>query len=201
MKFNKILPYALLVLLIGVYLVTSYDPLSAKVSGKIFWNDELLTLEDSHRGKVVFRPVSGGANCTGAIDTEGNYTVGTGGRDAIAPGDYLISLSVVEVVPAEDPDQLPEGMPITPKMYASPLTSGLTLMVKSGENVHDIRIEGPAYTAPPQELAEGQEEATEAEAESDTSTEEEVKDETNDSVEENTSPEDITSEIKDEVTE
>ncbi len=148
MKNAKFLPYALLVLLIGVYFVVFYDPLSANVVGKVYWNDEVLTLEQSQRGEVVFRPVEGGPNCTGVIDADGNYSLGTGSRAGIFPGDYLISISVVEFMESDDPSALPAGYRVTPNEFASPLTSGLTCMVKGGENVHDIHIKGVASSPP-----------------------------------------------------
>lgn len=211
MKLSKILPYLLLLLLIGVYLVTSYDPLSAKVNGRVFWNDELINLKDSYRGKVVFRPVNGGANSTGVIDSSGSYTVGTGSHEAIAPGDYLVSVSVIEVLPPEKAGDLPEGIPVTPRDYANPTTSGLTCVVKRGENVHDIHIEGPAYVVPVEpdsDLDSGEESETNAEI----SSEQEDAEGVEGSVEEDSQPteamdvdvddsDEVTLDIKEEVSE
>ena len=142
MKLTKVLPYALLVALVAAYFAMNYDPLSAEVSGSVYWNKQVLRLNSGQRGTVQFRPVEGGANCIGKIDSSGAYVIGTGGRSALAPGDYHISVSVVEVVAADEEGALPKGVLISPPDYADPVSSGLTFLVKRGENTHDIHIEG-----------------------------------------------------------
>ncbi|MEM9186250.1 MAG: hypothetical protein AAGB00_07110 [Planctomycetota bacterium] len=137
---------------------------TAQVGGKVLLDGEALSIRDSQRGMVVFRPVAGGATCTGLIDKLGEYQVATGSRSSLVPGDYLVSVRVIELVEATSSGEAPAGKPITPAVYADPLTSGISFLVKSGRNQCDISLDsaaGPAV-APGVMPAEGEVDAESA---------------------------------------
>ncbi|MEM8495151.1 MAG: hypothetical protein AAF663_07155 [Planctomycetota bacterium] len=114
---------------------------------------------------IVFRPVSGGATCTGTVQSDGTYSIATGTRNALVPGDYLVSIRVVELLQSETKGAPPLGRPVTPAVYADPLTSGLSFNVRAGSNTYDLLLEssaGPAVLPRPGAVTDGQgaEEAT-----------------------------------------
>ncbi len=143
-----------LLLLSGVgLLMTGCTDLTAKVTGTVYLDDKPVNITSSQRGMVVFRPTKGGATCTGLIGESGNYSVSTGSESALVPGDYLVSVQVLESVPPKGGDDAPSGKPITPALYADPLTSGLSFVVKGGANEYDIKLDssaGPTVIAPPE---------------------------------------------------
>ncbi len=143
-----------LLLLSCVGLLTNgCSDLTAKVTGTVYLDDKPVNITSSQRGTVVFRPIKGGATCTGLIDKSGSYSVSTGSESALVPGEYLVSVQVLESVPPKGGDDAPSGKPITPALYADPLTSGLSFVVKGGANQYDIKLDssaGPTVIAPPE---------------------------------------------------
>lgn len=117
---------------------------SARVGGVVSLDGEPMKVNSQQRGIVVFRPVEGGATCTGIVDGEGRYTVATGGSNGLVPGDYVVSVRVVELVPTEIEGMPPNAKPLTPAVYSDPLTSGITFMVASGTNQCDISLDSSA---------------------------------------------------------
>lgn len=125
---------------------------TAKVSGVVKLDDSPMKITEGQRGIVVFRPVAGGATCTSLINGDGTYSVATGASAGVTPGDYMVSVRVIELVPGDEEGQGASGQPITPALYADPLTSGL--MFKVGSGVNNVAIEldsqaGPAVLPPP----------------------------------------------------
>ena len=131
--------------------------LSARVSGKVLMDGKPLKVTSDQRGMIVFRPVSGGATCTGLISESGTYEISTGSSLGLSPGDYMISVRVIKLIAASNKNEKPTGVPITPAVYSDPLTSGLVMAVKSGENVEDIKLSSDAGPAvlPEAEVTEG----------------------------------------------
>lgn len=126
--------------------------LNATVSGVVKLDGEVLRCEHNRRGTVVFGPVAGGASATGIIDDNGRYSVRTGSNAGVKPGDYVVGVRVLEIVPHEDGVSAPSGEPITPVLYSNPLTSGLITTLKSGSNTFDIELDssaGPLQAPPP----------------------------------------------------
>lgn len=135
---------------------------TARVSGVVKLDDSPMKITDGQRGMVVFRPVAGGATCASLIDAEGTFSVATGASAGVTPGDYMVSVRVIELVPGEEEGQEASGQAITPALYANPLTSGLMYKVGSGENKLVIELDsmaGPAVLPPPVVEREGDEEA------------------------------------------
>lgn len=120
--------------------------LSADVTGQVLMDDEPLEVAENQRGIVVFRPVSGGPTCSGLLSPEGTFELSTGGATGLAPGDYMVSVRVLELVPAPPGSELPSGTPLTPAVYADPLTSGLLFAIKPGKN--NIKIELSSSAGP-----------------------------------------------------
>ncbi len=137
--------------------------LSANVEGTVSLDDKPVAIQPSQRGTVMLSPVDGGATCSGLIGPNGEYRISTGGASALAPGSYLASVRIVEIVAPQEEQEAPAGRPISPAVYSNPLTSGLTLDVSAGMNRYDIRLQssaGPAVLpvetpAPEEESAEG----------------------------------------------
>lgn len=153
------------VLAIGVMLSTCVLPgcsdLTATVSGRVLMDGKQLQIADDERGMVVFRPVAGGATCSGLLNSSGAFDVSTGSSSALSAGDYLVSVRVVNLLPAEAGSLAPSGRPVTPAVYADPLTSGLVFAVSSGKNEITIELSsdaGPAVLPQPEE-AEGSDSA------------------------------------------
>lgn len=143
---SKRLSSALIAVLAAVGF-TGCSDLSATVKGTVFLDGKPLSVTDSQRGTVVFRPVAGGPTCTGLIGSAGEYNISTGSENGLAPGDYLVSVQVVESQPPRGGSDAPTGKPITPAVYSDPLTSRLNLMVRSGSNRHDIELDSSAGPA------------------------------------------------------
>ncbi|WP_145282385.1 hypothetical protein [Pirellulimonas nuda] len=126
---------------------------TAAVSGTVKLDKAPLAITEGQRGMVVFRPVAGGATCTSLIGADGGYRVATGAASGVVPGDYMVSVRVIELVQGAEGEGA-SGRPITPAVYSDPLTSGLLYTVQSGANQIDIPLEssaGPAVIpSPPQ---------------------------------------------------
>ncbi len=140
-------------LLLLIVLGSGCSDRTASVSGVVKLDDAPLAIAARQRGMVVFRPVAGGATCTSLIDGSGRYSVATGSDTGVVPGDYMVSVRVIELVDGEAGEGA-SGRPITPALYADPLTSGLLYSVQSGSNKIDIALDsgaGPAVlpTPPP----------------------------------------------------
>ncbi len=127
-------------LLAIVFTTSGCSELTATVDGKVYYDGNLIKVKDNQRGKVIFRAVDGGATCMGLIDSEGSYSISTGTTNALVPGDYLVAVSVVEIIQDEDKDLAPKAKSITPSVYSDTLTSGLTFLAKRGANTYDIRL-------------------------------------------------------------
>jgi len=121
--------------------------LTARVTGKILLDGKPLLVGSDERGMIVFRPVAGGPTCSGLISEKGTYEISTGSSVGLTPGDYLVSVRVIKLIPSPNKEEGPAGQPITPAVYADPLTSGLTYSVSSGENALDIKLSSSAGPA------------------------------------------------------
>ncbi|TWT86202.1 hypothetical protein Mal64_39450 [Pseudobythopirellula maris] len=164
---------------------------TATVSGVVQLDGSAMKIGEGQRGMVIFRPVAGGATCTSLITPAGGYSVATGSSAGLAPGDYLVSVRVIELVPGSEGEGA-SGKPITPAVYSDPLTSGLLFTVVNGVNKIVIDLDssaGPAVTptppkneanleeAGPEEAGGAEEEEADAPQESDAATPEPTTDE------------------------
>jgi hypothetical protein len=93
-----------------------------------------LAITSDSRGTVVFQPDGGqGTVSTGMLDSAGHFKLSTGSSAQVAPGKYLIAISVVELVPAKEGVES-GGKRVTQARYASANNSGLEATVAEGPN-------------------------------------------------------------------
>lgn len=118
-------------------------PYDASVAG-------LVTLDGNPipTGTISFVPASGGPQAYAVVDTSGKYEVFTGREAGLPSGDYNVAIVSREpsMTLSEGGGPPPPGKPITPRWYASPTTSGLTLKVEPGSNEIDLQL---SSTPPP----------------------------------------------------
>lgn len=156
------------VLACSVASLAGCSDLTSRVSGQVMLDGKPLEIAEGQRGTVLFRPVEGGPTTTAIIESDGTYTLKTGSASGIKPGDYLVSVRVVEIKPAGEEGAAPTGTPITPAIYADPLQSGFQFNVKSGNNRFDLELDstaGPVYKLEAEPQGEESESATEEDAE------------------------------------
>jgi hypothetical protein len=129
---------------------------TATVAGTVTLDGRPLEMGPAQRGTVVFYPAGGGALATGTIASDATYRLSTGSSTRVAAGDYLVSVRVVEVVPASDEHAEPSGRPVTPAIYGDANTSGFKFAITPGENKCDLALRSDAgpLTAPTAEDAE-----------------------------------------------
>ena len=121
----------------------------AKVSGTVTVDGQPLRGGNDVRVTIQFEPASGsGPMGFGHADENGVYTVSTGSKSGLPPGEYFVACSAVQLIPAKDPSMAPGGRRLTDMKYASARTSGLKLTVQPGSNQFDIPLQGAAKTSP-----------------------------------------------------
>jgi hypothetical protein len=111
--------------------------LPSKVSGVVKLDGAPLSVDGTKitSGAVSFHPVGEGAVATGTIDSSGRYTLDTGIKEGIKPGDYIATV----VATAPPPDDKTPGQRVTPDKYGSKETSDKKVTVVAGNN--DIPLE------------------------------------------------------------
>lgn len=113
----------------------------ATVSGTVTLNGNPIAGGPQMAGMVNFYPESGsGVSAVGMIDESGEYELKSGARNGVAPGAYLVAISVSRITIPTNPDDMPQPTLITPKRYASVTESGLRADVKPGDNTFDFAI-------------------------------------------------------------
>jgi hypothetical protein len=106
------------------------------------------------RGTVAFHPVAGGPAAYARIQENGGYVVRTGREEGLPPGEYFVTVAANEAPTVAQTAQggpPPPGKPITPAWYASKDSSGLKVVVESGDNKLDLELKSqpPAGWKPP----------------------------------------------------
>jgi hypothetical protein len=113
----------------------------ASVSGTVTLDGKPLAGKELLRGTVQFIGKDGrGAAGIGYLDEQGQYKLTTGSQKGIAPGDYLVSVSVTEIIPAKIVGDAPSGRRLTPRRFSDPTKSGFTAEVKPGRNTFDFAL-------------------------------------------------------------
>ena len=132
-------------LLLGVVALMSsgcQKTLPAVVEGVIRIDGQSLPEDASTKGEVMFYPTGGGAAAYGSISTGGKYLVKTGDTEGLEPGEYKVTVRVVEV-PPEPPGGFQNAPPqkmISPPRYQSRDQSDLIKEVQPGKNVIDLDL-------------------------------------------------------------
>jgi hypothetical protein len=101
------------------------------------------------RGTVAFHPVAGGPAAYARIEKNGGYVVRTGREVGLPPGEYFVTVAANEAPTVAQTAQggpPPPGKPITPAWYASRNSSGLKVVVESGDNELNLELNS---TPPP----------------------------------------------------
>lgn len=104
----------------------------AEVTGRVTLDGEPVPA-----GVVTFTPVGGGPSGYGAITPDGRYSVQTGSKNGVPPGDYRVTVAA-NALPSEGvptgPGQLSDGIAplITPARYADPAETPLRATLVSG---------------------------------------------------------------------
>jgi hypothetical protein len=91
-------------------------------------------------GTVGFYPADGGPAAYGGIHPDGHYSISTGAKRGLPPGNYLVT--VVATAPSADPRSDVPGRLLTPERYGTASQSGLSFVVKPGPNRFDIALTG-----------------------------------------------------------
>ncbi len=116
--------------------------LPATVNGTITIDDKPLPEGKNITGEVMLYPVGGGAAAYGTIGAGGQYVVQTGGTQGLEPGEYKVTVRVVEVAP-EPPggyQNAPGQKVISPPRYQDREKSELIVDVKAGPNRIDLNL-------------------------------------------------------------
>jgi hypothetical protein len=116
----------------------------AKVTGKVTLDGQPLRAQPGKvRVSIKFSPASGsGPVAMGLADENGNYTLGTGAKTGILPGEYLVTCSAGETLTG----QKSLGREITDSKYGNAKTSGMRCTVQPGRNEYDISVTSPPKT-------------------------------------------------------
>lgn len=145
-----------LVLFLGLLLCVGCGPdvSTYPVKGKVVYADDGSPVP---KGLIEFAPLDDeGHSAIGAIKDDGTFTVTTSeGADGAAPGNYVVTVRVMEAPagPAPDPDN-PGADPalVTPaaapkslvhRKYQTPDTSDLKVEVKAESNDFTLKVERP----------------------------------------------------------
>lgn len=98
------------------------------VSGTVFLDGKPL-----EGATVTFHPIKGGPVGSGVTEESGRFTVMTGTRRGLKPGEYIVT--VQKIAEVSRPDSLAPEMPprlLTPLQYANPKTSPLRYTAPGG---------------------------------------------------------------------
>ena len=113
-------------------------PLEANVRGIVTLDGKAVP-----GGIVTYQPKAGGPMCYARIEQNGAYVVRTGRQDGLPAGDYDVTVTANEP-PVATKDggggPPPPGKAITPLWYRSKATSGLSFVIKAGDNEIDLEL-------------------------------------------------------------
>ena len=121
----------------------------AQVSGQVTLDGQPIRAgEGDVRVTVQFQPADGvGSTAIGLADENGIYSLATGSQDGIPPGDYLVTCTASELLPATAGSSARGSRRISDPKYANAKTSGLSFTVQQGKNTFDIPLIRPAKSA------------------------------------------------------
>lgn len=101
------------------------------------------------RVTVEFQPASGvGSAAIGLADENGFYTLGTGSKTGILPGEYLVTCSASRLNPSPTGAGAAGARRITDPKYANAKTSDMTFTVQPGKNEFNIELKSPPAAKP-----------------------------------------------------
>ena len=112
----------------------------ATVTGKVTVDGR-----DAPIGEVTFYPADGDpARPTprGMIARDGSYSLKVGAKTGLPAGDYKVGVQVMDTPPPPKGHAPPAAIPLSPRRYGDPKTSGLEFTVKPGANTIDLPLKG-----------------------------------------------------------
>ena len=118
------------------------ESLPSTVTGKITIDGQALPDSEGVTGNVVFYPTGGGAPGFGTVKSGGEYRLSTGSTSGIQPGNYKVTVRVVEI-PPEPPGghaAAPTPKPLSPPRYSDADKTDLEVTVTEGTNTHDFDL-------------------------------------------------------------
>lgn len=118
------------------------ETLPATVSGKITIDGNDIPSTDGVTGNVVFYPISGGAAAFGSIAPGGKYNVSTGTTKGLEPGEYKVTVRVVEIPPEPEGgfQSAPPQKLLSPPRYSDNDKTDLKVLVEPGSNNHNFDL-------------------------------------------------------------
>lgn len=118
------------------------ESLPATVSGVITIDGQQITEDANVKGNLVFYPTGGGAAAFGDIYSGGKYKVTTGSTKGLAPGEYKVTVRIVEMEP-EPPGGYQTAPPqklLSPARYNDNEKTELTATVEEGSQTIDFDL-------------------------------------------------------------
>lgn len=116
--------------------------LPATVSGTVTIDGESLPEGANYTGEVMFYPLGGGAPAVGQFAKGGTYTLQTGTTTGLTPGDYTVTVRLVEMEP-EPPggyQNAPGQKLISPARYNDVDRTDLKATIVEGANTVDLQL-------------------------------------------------------------
>lgn len=114
----------------------------SSVSGKLSLDGKPLASGENRQVTLMFQPESGGGPPAAAqVDSSGYYTLSTGSRGGLPPGNYVVTISAMDLSFPAGPNNPPVRRLITPLKYAQPEQSGLRCVVQPGRNQFDFGLD------------------------------------------------------------
>jgi hypothetical protein len=121
----------------------------ADVTGVVTLDGQPLRGGSGVRGTVYFQPTSGsGAAAVGILDENGKFSLSSGSKQGVAPGEYSVTCSATQIIPSKQAGGTPSGRRITPQKYAVASTSGFQFTVEPGSNEFDLPLTSAGTKAP-----------------------------------------------------
>lgn len=110
---------------------SSYD---STISGKVMMNGSPLS-----KGTVSFHPVAGGPVATGAIQSDGTFTIQTATKEGLQPGEYKVTVVATDPPPPGD-DENP-GTLLTAPEFGRIDSTPLSFTVEAGANEFEFSVD------------------------------------------------------------
>ena len=123
-------------------LVGCGQSLPATVSGTVTLDGQSLPAGPRVTGSVMYFPTGGGAAAYGTVISGGKYTMQTGDIQGLQPGEYLVTVRVVDIDPPPPGGyyNAPASKLITPPRYKDRDQTDLKVQVLEGKNEIDLEL-------------------------------------------------------------
>ncbi len=132
----------LIIVLLPVLLVGCGKTLPATVTGIVTLDGQSLPEGPRVTGSVIFYPVSSGAASYGTVTSDGKYSMKTGGTQGLKPGEYRVTVRVVDIDPPPTGgyNNAPASKMLTPSRYQDRELTDLKVTVIQEKNEIDLKL-------------------------------------------------------------